>query len=94
MSPSTANSNNYAVTAHSSGYEIPLSFMKNNEGGEIVRISGSESVRKHLAELGFLPGTMVLTVSSASGNVIVDVRGSKVAVDAKIASKIICCPVS
>ena len=42
----------------SPGPQMPLSFLKNTERGEIIRISGKEDVRKYLSELGFLPGTV------------------------------------
>ncbi len=71
------------------GPQMPLSFLKNSESGAIVRISGKEDVRKYLAELGFLQGTMISVVNTANGNLIVDIKGSRVALDAKMASKII-----
>ncbi len=71
------------------GPQMPLSFLKNSERGSIVRISGKEDVNKYLAELGFLPGTVIGVVNTANGNIIVDVKGSRVALDAKMASKII-----
>ncbi len=90
MSPSNA-CNNGALPGRPA---VPLSFMRKSEKGEIIRISGSEDVRRHLAELGFLAGTKVIAVNTANGNVIVDVKGSKIAIDSKVASKIMCCPVS
>jgi len=73
----------------SSGPQMPLSFLKNTERGEIIRISGKEDVRKYLSELGFLPGTVISVVNTVKGNIIVDVKGSRVAIDAAMASKII-----
>ncbi len=70
------------------GPEVPLSFLKNNESGRISRISGKEEVRKYLTDIGFLQGTTIKTVNAVNGNVIVDVKGSKIAIDAKMASKI------
>jgi len=68
---------------------MPLSFLKNSESGAIVRISGKEDVRKYLSELGFLPGTMISVVNTVKGNIIVDIKGSRVAIDSGMASKII-----
>ena len=73
----------------SAGPHVPLSVLKNNEKGRIVRISGKGEAKRFLTELGFLPGTIVTAVNSIKGNVIVDVRGSKVALDSKVASRII-----
>ena len=57
-------------------------------------ISGREETKRFLAGLGFTPGTEVRAVSEASGNVILDVKGSKIAIDRKMASKILFCPES
>ena len=53
-----------------------------------------EIPKRFLAGLGFTPGTEVKAVSEASGNVILDVKGSKIAIDRKMASKILFCPES
>ncbi len=73
----------------SAGPQMPLSFLRNAENGEIVRISGKDEVKKYLSELGFLPGTAVRVINTVKGNIIVDVKGSRVAIDAAMASKII-----
>ena len=62
--------------------------------GTVVSISGREETKRFLAGLGFTPGTEVRAVSEASGNVILDVKGSKIAIDRKMASKILFCPES
>ena len=62
--------------------------------GTVVSISGREETKRFLAGLGFTPGTEVKAVSEASGNVILDVKGSKIAIDRKMASKILFCPES
>jgi len=73
-----------------SGPTIPLSFMKMGEQGTIQRISGRDDVKKYLAGLGFIPGTEIGIVNVVKGNVIVDVKGSRVALDAAMAGKIQC----
>ena len=80
-------------TAGLSGIQgIPISLARAGDCGTIVSISGKEDVRKYLASLGFMSGAKVKTVSEANGNVILDIRGSKVAIDRKMAHKIIFCP--
>ena len=74
------------------GPSMPLSFLKQGEPGVVVKISGKEEVRKFLAGLGFISGTEIRIVNSVNGNVIVDVRGSRVAIDSGMASKIMCAP--
>lgn len=73
---------------------VPISMMKVGERGVIVSISGREEVKRFLAELGFTMGTEIKAVSIANGNVIIDVKGSKVAIDRTMAGKIEFCPES
>ncbi len=73
------------------GPSYPLSFMHIGEPGTIVRISGRDEVKKYLAGLGFIPGTEITVINSINGNVIIDIRGSRVAIDSGMASKISCC---
>ena len=77
-----------------SGPGIPISMAKVGEIGTVVSISGKEETKKFLASLGFTPGTTIKAVCEASGNVILDVKGSKIAIDRKMASKILFCPES
>ena len=52
------------------------------------RIGGRDDVRQHLAELGFVVDSPVLIVSHMAGNLIVQVKGSRVALDRSMAQKI------
>ena len=54
----------------------------------IKRIGGSEEVKRHLQELGFVPGGYVTVVNEIGGNLIVNVKESRVAVDKSLAQKI------
>ncbi len=67
---------------------VPLSFMKEGEKGSVARISGKEEIRKHLSGLGFVPGAQVGIVSNSSAGLIIDVKGSRMAMDSAMASRI------
>lgn len=67
---------------------MPLVFAKEGDTVTIRRISGKEDIRQHLAELGFVVDTPVLIVSHMAGNLIVQVKGSRVALDRSMAQKI------
>lgn len=67
---------------------MPLSMADIGISYEIVRISGKDDVRNHLSELGFVPGTKVMKVSDNGGNMIVQVKDSRVAIDAQMANRI------
>jgi len=47
-------------------------------------ITGEDEVRIHLQDLGFVPGTKLNVISNNHGNLIVSVKGSRVAVDSKL----------
>lgn len=68
---------------------MPLNMAENGDSGTIVRITGQDSVRQHLAELGFVVGTAVTVLSRIAGNVIVCVKDSRVALDKAMAGRIL-----
>lgn len=67
---------------------MPLVVAPAGEEQLIKRIGGSEVVKRHLQELGFVPGSYVTVVSDIGGNLIVNVKESRVAVDKQLAQKI------
>ena len=67
---------------------MPLIFAKEGETVTIRRISGKDDVRQHLAELGFVMDAEVLIVSYMAGNLIVQVIGSRIALDKSMAQRI------
>ena len=69
-----------------------ISMMRVGEVGTVVSISGKEDVRRFLNELGFTPGTEVRAVSQAGGNIILEVKDSKIAIDRHMANRILFCP--
>jgi ferrous iron transport protein A len=66
---------------------------KTGEGGKIVRVSGRHDTRRFLCELGFVIGVHVTVVSENSGDLILDVKGSRIAMDRTMASKIFFSPI-
>lgn len=67
---------------------LPLSMAKPGDTVTIRRITGKDEIRQHLAELGFVVDTDVTVVSALSGNLIVQVKDSRVALDQSMASRI------
>lgn len=67
---------------------IPLALMNEGESAVIRRIGGSPEVKKHLEDLGFVVGGVVSVVTRMGGNVIVNVKESRIAIDEKMAQKI------
>lgn len=67
---------------------MPLTMAKEGEVASIRRVGGREDVRRHLENLGFVTGADVRVVSMNNGNVIVNVKESRVAISKEMANKI------
>ena len=67
---------------------IPLYMAKPGETVTVRKITGKDEVRQHLAELGFVVDTEVTVVSTIGGNLIVQVKDSRVALDKTLAARI------
>ena len=67
---------------------MPLSYATPGDESVIRRVGGSPEVKKHLENLGFVPGGTVTVVSALNGNVIVKVKESRVAISDEMARRI------
>ncbi|HIQ57820.1 MAG TPA: ferrous iron transport protein A [Candidatus Merdivicinus intestinavium] len=67
---------------------MPLTFAKVGETSRIVKITGKDEVRQHLANLGFVSGEQVTVVSEMAGNLILKIKDSRIALDKGMASRI------
>ncbi|HAP20022.1 MAG TPA: ferrous iron transport protein A [Lachnospiraceae bacterium] len=67
---------------------MPLTMAKAGEENTIIKIGGKEEARRFLESLGFVAGSIVSVVSEMNGNVIVNVKGSRVAISREMANKI------
>ncbi len=68
---------------------MPLSVVAPGEPFLIKKICGKEEVRRFLENLGFVAGAGVSVISEISGNVIVQIKESRVAISREMAQKII-----
>ena len=59
---------------------MPITMMKDGETGVIKKVGGKEETRKFLENLGFVVGGTVTVVSDIGGNLIVNVKDSRVAI--------------
>ena len=67
---------------------MPLSMATPGEPVVIRKITGKDEVRQHLAELGFVVDSDVTVVSVLAGNLIVQVKDSRIALDKTMANRI------
>ena len=68
---------------------VPLTMAKPGETVTIRKITGKDEVRQHLAELGFVVDSDVTVVSEIAGNLIVQVKDSRIALDKTMANRIL-----
>ena len=67
---------------------MPITMAGIGEKCKIQKIGGNEETRRFLANLGFVPGAEVIVLSAIGGNVIVNIKDSRVAVNADMARHI------
>ena len=67
---------------------MPLTLCPVGEENIIKRIGGKDDVKRHLENLGFVAGSTVTVISEMGGNIIVNVKESRIAVSKEMAGKI------
>ena len=83
----------YCLMINLYGYErrwnmMPLTFMNIGETKTITKVGGKNETRQFLEKLGFVVGGEVTVVSEINGNMIVNVKDSRVAIGKDMAAKI------
>lgn len=68
---------------------MPLSMVKKGEANIIKKVAGKEETKKFLGNIGFVVGAAVTVISEIKGNMIVEVKNSRVAIGKDMANKII-----
>ncbi len=67
---------------------MPLTMAKTGEPVTIRKIAGKDEIRQHLAELGFVVDSDVTVVNEIAGDLIVQVKDSRIALDKSMACRI------
>ena len=67
---------------------MPLTMAAKGETNYIKKIGGKEETKRFLENLGFVAGSNVTVVNEFSGNIIVNVKDSRVAISRETAQKI------
>ena len=67
---------------------MPLTLAKQGETVTIRKITGKDEIRQHLAELGFVVDGEVTVVSELGGNLILQVKDSRIALDRTMANRV------
>ncbi len=67
---------------------MPLTFAEVGEENIIRKIGGKQEVKAHLENLGFVVGGVVTIINTIGGNVIVNIKESRIAISKELAQKI------
>ena len=67
---------------------MPLTLAEVGEENIIKKIGGKQEVKSHLENLGFVVGAAVTVINAMGGNVIVNVKESRIAISKEMAQKI------
>ena len=68
---------------------MPISMYEKGKAGSIEEVLGRDEVSSYLNRMGFVKGEEVRVVSRLFGSVIVDIRGSRIALDEAMAKRIV-----
>lgn len=67
---------------------MPLTMAQTGVENQIKKIGGKNDVRLFLEKLGFVVGSIVTVISQNNGNVIVNIKDTRVAISREMANKI------
>ena len=67
---------------------LPLYLADRNEDLVVRKVSGTEELMRHIRELGITEGSIVRIISDADGNLIIQVRESRLAISKELSRKI------
>ena len=68
---------------------MPLAFAGTGEENIIRRVGGKPDVKKHLEDMGFVVGGTVKIISEMNGDLIVNVKDTRVAISREMAQKVL-----
>ncbi len=67
---------------------MPITMAKPGERVQVKRLAGKDEVRRHLNELGLVEGDYVTVIQNNNGNLIMQVKDGRIALDEKLAMRI------
>ena len=67
---------------------MPLTMAQSGMENTVKRVTGKDEIRRFLASLGVVEGGTVTVITEVAGNLIVNVKDTRVALDRAMASRI------
>lgn len=71
-----------------SNLRMPLSRGENGKTYQVVKIAGRDETIKHINDLGLIVDSVVAMISVVSGNIILNVKGSRIGIGKELADKV------
>ena len=71
---------------------LPLSLVSPGTQCTILKVGGSPDLKKHLEDLGFVGGGIVEVISETAGNLVVNVKNTRIAISRELAGIIMTAP--
>lgn len=72
-----------------SGFVVPLNMVRVGECVKIKSVSGQDDTRRMLCNMGFVEDAEVTIITEMNGDVIVNIKGARVAISKKMASRVL-----
>lgn len=79
----------YKVSFNKEEIDMPLMIAPIGEEFKVKKITGTDETKKFLNKLGFVVGEPIKIISELGGNMIINVKDTRVALDKSIASRIL-----
>ncbi len=67
---------------------LPLTLVTPGNSCTVLKVGGNPEIKKHLEDLGFVGGVVVEVISETAGNLVVNVKNTRMAISREIAGKI------
>ena len=69
-------------------FMMPITLAEIGKENIVKRITGKQQVKSHLEDLGFVVGSPITVINTIGGNVIVNIKESRIAISREMAQKI------
>ena len=76
-------------TAPVRGAQLPLAMVSEGQAATVLKVRGSQDLRQHLSEMGFVPGAEIEVVSRVDGDVLVSVKGATFGIGREMAMRVV-----
>lgn len=69
--------------------DMPLAMLSQGESRTITSLAAAEDMKQHLNDMGFIPGQTVTVVGESNSGIILQIKGTRLALNRGLAQKIL-----